>query len=265
MSCPACFQGFVHDGEPRGYMGQLGELPAYFASPANVGESKGVVLLLTDIFGVSFVNNRLLADTIAANGLYVIVPDILAGSPVSPDALSFMESERGGILGGLSFVGGLLWNAPSLIGWMRAHGDDVTLPLVSAAAASARTFADEKGLKLGASGYCFGGRYAAMLAGPAGVIDAVSLVHASSTTKEQLAAMTKPTLFAVPEKEFMLTPKLAEAALNAIADKPDCKGSRLIVYEGVGHGFACRGGPSTTTLRAKCAADVAAFFEEMLR
>ena len=66
MSCPACFSGFVHDGAPTGSDTTLGSLPAYLAAPPSGVSPKGVLLILTDVFGHRFVNVRLLCVPLRA-------------------------------------------------------------------------------------------------------------------------------------------------------------------------------------------------------
>lgn len=55
MSCEQCVQGNIMSGEPEGTMID----GAYFHEGPN---KKIAVILLTDIFGLPLVNNKLLAD-----------------------------------------------------------------------------------------------------------------------------------------------------------------------------------------------------------
>ena len=56
-------------------------------------------------------------------------------------------------------------------------------------------------------------------------------------------------------------PQFGPAAVKQARALLDGKGARFITYEKMTHGFAIRGGAHTLEMRAKCAADVTAFFK----
>lgn len=97
MSCPDCFAGHVHPGEPTGTTQTLHSLPTYTASPS--GPSKGMIVIIPDAFGIDFVNNKLLADHYAVKGQYTVhLPDFMAGfsAPVPVlDSLHIIQSSEG--------------------------------------------------------------------------------------------------------------------------------------------------------------------------
>ena len=72
MSCPDCFRGHVHEGTPKGHVAQIHGLETYISRPAEGTEVKGIVVIIPDAFGIEFVNNRLLADTLAEKASYLI-------------------------------------------------------------------------------------------------------------------------------------------------------------------------------------------------
>ena len=80
MSCPACFQGIERtDAKPTGRVTKLHGLDCYIASPAS-GPSQGIIVIVPDAFGWTFVNNRLLADEYARQGNFdVYLPDFMGG------------------------------------------------------------------------------------------------------------------------------------------------------------------------------------------
>ncbi|RFU26228.1 hypothetical protein B7463_g10111, partial [Scytalidium lignicola] len=78
MSCPDCFSGQVREQVLTGKETTIHGLPTYVAQPAEGVKPKGVVVILTDIFGWKFVNNRGLADRYAKQGNFLVyLPDIM--------------------------------------------------------------------------------------------------------------------------------------------------------------------------------------------
>ena len=78
--CDACTRGFVWGGTPTGKEQTIGGLSCYVASPSAAAHK--AVLFITDIFGFSAVNARLLAGHYAEAGCTVVIPDLLGS--VSP-------------------------------------------------------------------------------------------------------------------------------------------------------------------------------------
>lgn len=80
MSCPDCFNGHVHEGTPRGEVTTLHGLNAYTASPSDAPH-RGIIIIVPDAFGWEFVNNRILADSYAEKGKYLVyLPDFMNGA-----------------------------------------------------------------------------------------------------------------------------------------------------------------------------------------
>jgi dienelactone hydrolase len=79
--CSECVSGFLHEGTPKGEVGTIAKLPTYIAKPANGPSKSGVIVIITDIFGWEFLNNRLLADEYAEKlGRTIYVPDFMNGN-----------------------------------------------------------------------------------------------------------------------------------------------------------------------------------------
>ena len=89
--CDKCVSGTVHIGTATGSDIELGSLHCYYAAPPPGLPPAPTVVFLTDVFGHSFINARLLADAYARENLHVLVPDIFAGDPIDPKLLNFMD------------------------------------------------------------------------------------------------------------------------------------------------------------------------------
>jgi carboxymethylenebutenolidase len=77
--CPKCKEGYVLSGEPSGSI--LADFHgAYLAPGPQTAPSKQAVLLLTDAFGMSLPNPKIMADQLAQKlECDVWVPDYFAG------------------------------------------------------------------------------------------------------------------------------------------------------------------------------------------
>jgi hypothetical protein len=80
MSCPECVSGFVHSGTPTGQVTTIHGRKTYVASPPEGVTPKAIIVMISDGFGWGFINNRLLADTYAAKGNFLVyLPDFMNG------------------------------------------------------------------------------------------------------------------------------------------------------------------------------------------
>ena len=81
MSCPECFKGHVHEGEPKGKFIEVHGRPTYVTKPVEGTPSKGIVIIVPDAYGSPFINNQLLADNYAAQGQWTVyLPDFMDGT-----------------------------------------------------------------------------------------------------------------------------------------------------------------------------------------
>ena len=94
--CAHCVSGVVHSGTPTGTEIKLGSIPCYYAAPPIGHPAAPTIIFFTDIFGYSFINARLLADSFASKNLHVLIPDIFDGDAVDPSLLGFMDVETKG-------------------------------------------------------------------------------------------------------------------------------------------------------------------------
>jgi len=74
-SAPAscCFSGVKHTGTPVGRVEDLGGIQTYISEPPSAAATQKVILLLADIWGPLFVNNKLLQDYFASCGMFLFV------------------------------------------------------------------------------------------------------------------------------------------------------------------------------------------------
>ena len=104
----------------------------------------------------------------------------------------------GGLWKGLQFTSVV----PTFIPWLMRHGDAATLPIVEEALKEGRAWATAKGNgRLGAVGFCFGGRYSILAAGGAEPrVDAYVAVHPSQVgVPADVDAVRRPGLFVLAE------------------------------------------------------------------
>lgn len=129
-----CFSGVTHEGEPTGTVEDINGVQTYVALPpaGKDYDKTKAVLVLTDVFGIPLVNNRLLADDFAKNGLQTYIPDIFNGDARKLNVP--VDREK----------------------WLANHGREQTRPPIDKIIAGLK----ERGVeKIAATGYCFGARY----------------------------------------------------------------------------------------------------------
>ncbi|KAL8724018.1 MAG: hypothetical protein Q9181_007024 [Wetmoreana brouardii] len=107
MSCPACFQGTIHDGTPSGTETELHGLPTYIACPPSDVAIKGIIVIVPDAVGWKFTNTRCLADEMAKEGNFkVYLPEFMNGTHISCKTICVV---------------------PDILEWSRARGIHVPL------------------------------------------------------------------------------------------------------------------------------------------
>ncbi|KAL0070067.1 hypothetical protein AAF712_002964 [Marasmius tenuissimus] len=190
-------------------------IDTYVSLPCGEQKPKDeAIILLTNIFGLPLVNNKLLADDFASKGYAVFVPDYLNGDPAPADDPNFNLTE-----------------------WLARHGPEQTLPPTRAVLGALR----KKGVKkIGVTGYCFGGIYTTLLS-QANEIEVAVMSHPSLFTipddVETLAAnSTVPVEIHSADLDTILTPELAEEVDSIFVGYS--AGYQRFAYAGVGHGFA---------------------------
>jgi dienelactone hydrolase len=188
-------------------------------------------------------NVRLLADNYAEAGFFSYIPDLLDGDPLPLDFLQSVEpplkvQENLGVIQktkNTAIVG------ITLPPWLMKHRESVTKPLLDKFIESVREIPGTK--KIGALGFCWGGRYAILEAHPSqgtGGVDAAFACHPSLVSiPGDFEPVTKPLGIAVGDRDSLLN----TASIQKITDilkKKDVP-QEVKVYPDQIHGFALRG------------------------
>lgn len=197
-----------------------GRLPAYLAKAETDGPAGGVVIL-QEIFGVTD-NLRAIADDYASQGFNAVVPDLFwrqePGVKLDPSRPE--DRER----------------ATQLM-----HGLDQALAVSDALAAAAmlRGLEGANG-KVGAVGYCLGGKLAYLLSTEPGVDAAVSYYGvAIQKALDRAPDIRSPLLLHIAGDDHLCPPEAQDTIKTALGSQ---LGVTILTYPGVGHAFARRGG-----------------------
>ena len=197
-----------------------GHMSAYLARPDGPSSDMGVVLL-QEIFGVN-ANMRAIADRHAANGMTAIVPHLYWRQEpnVDLDPARQADVDRGMAL-------------------MKGMDQDQ-------AAQDALAVADHlRGLeggptRVGAIGYCIGGKLAYLVSMQSGIEAAVSYYGiAIYAALDKAAEARMPLLLHIAEDDKLCPPDAQVKIKAAFAPMPNVE---IMTYPGVGHAFARRGG-----------------------
>ncbi|KAM0331266.1 hypothetical protein ACHAQA_002936 [Verticillium albo-atrum] len=223
-----CTTGFKHEGTPTGEDIKIdsGKLAAYVAKPATDKNNTGAgIIFLPDIFGISN-NNRLLADQFAGAGYTTLIPDIFNGDATFEwgkyDIMKYITEGSDG---------------------KNPHTPEFVDVIVTA---GIKTLKEEYGItKLGAVGYCFGGKYVTRHY-KSGIAVGYT-AHPSFIDSEELAAITGPLAISAAENDSIFPPEKRHE--SEVILKGTGQPYQITLFSGVEHGFATRGDMSKKHLR----------------
>ncbi|TID27719.1 dienelactone hydrolase family protein [Venturia nashicola] len=208
---PSCGGGVLHDGNSTGEYRDFGGINTYLSYPPSK-KTDVAILYLTDIFGLPLVNNRLLGDSLAKAG-----PDLFKGDAIPADALN----------PGSTF---------NMSEWRTRH----TVAMADAIVESTiKTMRSELGVKkIGAVGYCYGGKYIARFLAAGKGLDAGFTAHPSSVELAEWDAVSNPLSIAYGELDA-----LNNASARSATEASFIKGGKTYqtsLYAAAEHGFAVR-------------------------
>lgn len=233
-----CLSGKVQQGTPTGTEKQIGGLPTYVAEPEG-GNNGKIVIFLVDIFGFQFTNVRLLADSYAKHGFTAYIPDVHQGDSLPIDFLQSVEPPlptRQNL--SLTQKAASTAKVGTTLGpWLLKHREGVSKPLIEDFIASVRS--DAVTQKVGVIGFCWGGRYAVLMAQGDGV-DAAYACHPSLVAvPADFEDVKKPLSLALGTEDSLLGMKEVEKIQEVMSKKGGEHEVKL--YEDQVHGFALRG------------------------
>jgi len=232
--CDDCFKGVTHEGTPKGKWEKIGGIDCYVGIPSDhdVGYPEDKALLfLSDIYGPQFVNNQLIVDSFAANGILTYGIDFFFGDPSPVDTMN-QEFDRKA--------------------WGDRHPYERTRSAVDAVIAALK----EKGITaFGTTGYCFGASQAVPLA-----IENITHVTAVSHPSRLQIPADLEKYFNQSKAPFLINsceidgafPTEAQAKADEIFGADGEKftpGYKRTYWEGCRHGFAVRGDISDPVIK----------------
>lgn len=222
MACEDCKKGFKWDGEAIGKEATLNDAKAYVT-----GDSKdAAILIITDIFGWTLPNIRLLADHYAEETKSTVyIPDVFDGEVIDPMALR--DPEKAKNFDVMAFIG--------------RHNKELRWPQIKAAAQTLKS----QYKKVIAVGFCYGGWGCFKLAADPSLIDAISTAHPSLLDKSEIEGAKVPVQVIAPENDMAYTEELKKYTLETL---PKLNINwEYIHFAGLTHGFAVRGDPNNPT------------------
>lgn len=197
-----------------------GSFSAFLATPEN--PNGGAVVVLQEIFGIN-ANIRSVAESWASEGYYAIAPDLFWRQEPDVELDPASEADRG-----------------RATQFLQALDQPLAVQDALVAADHLRSLPRTNG-KVGAVGYCLGGKLAYLLSLQPGIAAAVSYYGvAIQSVLGDMTNVRAKLLLHIAEDDHLCPPD-AQAAIEKAAA---ANGDHVTVmrYPGVGHAFARRGG-----------------------
>jgi len=232
-----CVTGHLHEGTPAGVVEKIGDLDVYVSKPEGGSKAK-TILFISDIFGWDTPNARLLADEYAKAGFYVYVPDFFKGDNISHDMLNTIAPREPQNRSTLQVAADNTKTMATFGPWAARQREAVVKPLIEEFVKYLRT--EPLTGKIGAVGFCWGGRYALVLAGD-GTVDAAVANHPSMASDADFLGITKPTQINVGTNDIFLPNETVEKVKKELSEKKADIPFEINVFEDAVHGFAVRG------------------------
>ncbi|GFP94831.1 endo-1 3 [Phtheirospermum japonicum] len=193
-----------------GHVLELGGLKSYVTGPK---DSKISVILASDVYGYKVPHLRQIADKVGAAGYYTLVPDFFKGDPfVSNDPKKPFNA------------------------WFKKHlpekGIDDAKPLIEAL--------KSKGIaKIGAAGFCWGGKVTVDLT-KSPYVQAAVLLHPTYVTVEDIQGVKVPISFLGGQNDTSASPSLLKQFESTMKAKRPKVHSFVKIFSGAKHGWTTK-------------------------
>ncbi|KAF2277893.1 alpha/beta-hydrolase, partial [Westerdykella ornata] len=215
-SCPAVRS----EGEPQGQIKNVNGTQIYHTYPAGgpkaSRDNTKAILYVSDIFGLPLLQNKVLADSLTQTSYPVIFPDLFSG-----DAYPVTTPDH---------------PAPDLTEWIARHPPAAVDAILDKTIAYMRS---ELGVtKIGAVGYCFGGKYVPRHMAEGKGIDVGFIAHPSGLEDGEIKAIAGPISVAAGQLDGTFNAAARRNAediltgMNAVF--------QTVLYSQAPHGFAVR-------------------------
>ncbi|KAF2084629.1 alpha/beta-hydrolase [Saccharata proteae CBS 121410] len=249
MVSQCCATGEIHTGTPTGRVENVHGLDCYIASPDEGIRPIGVVSILPDIFGWESVNTRILADSYAARGPFLVyLPELQSGMAFPQDMVMTMHVYH---TTGLVAMAKKLYHFAKVASlWFpfaKVNTNEVVQEKLFSFIEKLREN-EAKELPVGVAGFCWGGYWSFQLAHhrEKKLIDAAFAAHPSNMkVPEDIEAIEIPTSIATgsldtafPQDQVAVARKILEKKTK---DDKDGVAHELVFYDGCHHGWALRG------------------------
>lgn len=215
QSCPAANVQVAHSGTPVGETKNVNGIQTYISYPPDK-KTDHAILYMLDAFGLPLAENRLLADSMARAGYLVVVPDYFAGEPAPVD---------------LAKPGAFDFST-----WINRHSAEQVDPILENTIKYMKSTLGVK--KIGAVGYCFGGRYVGRFLAKGKGLDAGFMAHPTLLSAPEAQAIAGPVSVGAAETDTQFPPEKRHET-EGIFQKSKIP-YQVTLYGGVSHGFAVR-------------------------
>jgi dienelactone hydrolase len=169
-----------------------------------------------------------LADSMARAGYFILMPDLFDGNPIPSNTFDSPETHA-------KFAAKF-----DISAWLAKHPRDQIDRITDAAIKAMRSEFGVK--KLGAVGYCFGGKYVIRFLADGKGLDAGFTAHPSLVETPELEAVRGPLSIAAAEIDQVMSAEQrfqTEQLLEKVGKEYNVP-YQLTLYGGVEHGFAVR-------------------------
>lgn len=248
-----CISGSIHKGLPEGKEELIHGLNTYVIGKRT--NPRGIIVIYSDIFGLGLPNNKLIADSYAKSGEFLVyMPDFFKGDAAKLSVADVLIPVDAAKQSKLSFFTGLLCEAPSFVMWSTRHKEGPTNKICMDFLAALRRDTP-KTQKIGIVGMCWGGRYAIRAGLKSNMIDvdgakvplvdAVVALHPSNLSLPgDVYGPAVPISFGWGQEDSVVSIKQKGVTEEIYANsKEKVPEMEHVVYKPGRHGFSVRGNP----------------------